>query len=219
MLLEQLRTEVIVYSNRMIAKGLTRGTGGNISCIDRTTGLVAITPSGVAYDKMKPEDVPLIDLNGKVRHGDLVPSSEFDMHLACYQARADVQAVVHTHSTYATVMACLRKPIEAIHYLVGFAGGPVSVTPYLVFGTKKLAQAAVETMGKRNAVLLGNHGLLAVGKDLGSAFNVAEEIEFVAELNYKTLCVGGGIHIEEALMKETMEKFDTYGQVKETSAV
>jgi L-fuculose-phosphate aldolase len=120
---------------------------------------------------------------------------------------------VHTHSTYATLMACLGKPVEPIHYLIGFAGGEVPVTPYIIFGTETLAQEAVRIMGaSRNAVLLGNHGLLAVGKNLPAAFNVAEETEFVAELNYKAMCVGGCKTISEELFRETMVKFETYGQ-------
>ena len=213
MLMETQRIEIIRYTKRMAASGLTRGTGGNISCIDRENGYVAITPSGVEYDTLEPEDISVVDLEYNLREGRFLPSSELNMHMACYGARADVAAVVHTHSTYATVMACLGRPIEPIHYLIGFAGGEVPVTAYIVFGTDTLAKEAVKTMGsRRNAVLLGNHGLLAVGKSLSAAFNVAEETEFVAELNYKALCVGGCDAISEELFRETVKKFDTYGQ-------
>ena len=213
MLMETERTEIIKYAKLMAARGLTRGTGGNISRIARESGYVAITPTGVEYDALEPEDIPVVDLRHNVVEGGLLPSSELNMHLACYEARPDVRAVVHTHSTYATLMACLGKPIEPIHYLIGFAGGEVAVTPYIIFGTETLAQEAVRIMGaSRNAVLLGNHGLLAVGKNLPAAFNVAEETEFVAELNYKAMCVGGCKTISEELFRETMVKFETYGQ-------
>lgn len=212
MLIEALRHLVVEHSRLLVSQSLTRGTGGNISAINEDRSLVAITPSGVPYSVMTASDVCVVDLDGKRIDGDLLPSSELDLHLECYRRRLDVGSVVHSHSTYATVMACLGLPLQPIHYLIGFAGEDVPVTPYEVFGTAELARLAVDVMGDRNAVLLGNHGLLAVGRDLPSAFNVAEEIEFVAEIYYKTLCVGGGKLIEDDLFKASIAKFASYGQ-------
>ncbi len=210
MLLEQERTQVVRYSRMLIERGLTRGTGGNISI--RLGELVAITPSGVEYMDMTAEDVVVTDLNGTIVEGALKPSSELGMHLASYRRRTEVKAVVHTHSTYAATLACMHRPLPPIHYLLGYAGGTVPCIPYYPFGSEALARAAAEGLDGRNAVLLGNHGLLAVGADIAYAFSVAEETEFVAELYYRTELLGGGQLLSEPQMQEALERFAVYGQ-------
>ena len=210
MLLEQERTQVVRYSRMLIERGLTRGTGGNISI--RSGELVAITPSGVEYMDMTAEDVVVTDLNGTIVEGALKPSSELGMHLASYRRRAEVEAVVHTHSTYAATLACMHRPLPPIHYLLGYAGGTVPCIPYYPFGSEALARAAAEGLDGRNAVLLGNHGLLAVGADIAYAFSVAEETEFVAELYYRTELLGGGQLLSEPQMQEALGRFAVYGQ-------
>ena len=210
MLLEQERTQVVRYSRMLIERGLTRGTGGNISI--RSGELVAITPSGVEYMDMTAEDVVVTDLNGTIVEGALKPSSELGMHLASYRRRAEVEAVVHTHSTYAATLACMHRPLPPIHYLLGYAGGTVPCIPYYPFGSEALARAAAEGLDGRNAVLLGNHGLLAVGADIAYAFSVAEETEFVAELYYRTELLGGGRTLTEPQMQEALGRFAVYGQ-------
>lgn len=211
-MLKQERILVVKYSKLLQERGLTKGTGGNISVIDRQRGLVAITPSAVEYDELVPQDVAVINLEGKVIEGNYEPSSEKDMHLECYKRREDIGAVVHTHSLYATILACLGQNIPPVHYLIGFAGGSVKCVPYKLFGTKELALAAVEGLGNNNAALLGNHGLLAVGPDLYYAFNVAEETEFVAEIYYKAKLFGDIRLLTEEDMKKVMEKFKSYGK-------
>lgn len=210
MLLEQERTQVVRYSRMLIERGLTRGTGGNISI--RSGELVAITPSGVEYMDMTAEDVVVTDLDGTIVEGALKPSSELGMHLASYRRRAEVEAVVHTHSTYAATLACMHRPLPPIHYLLGYAGGTVPCIPYYPFGSEALARAAAEGLDGRNAVLLGNHGLLAVGADIAYAFSVAEETEFVAELYYRTELLGGGQLLSEPQMQEALGRFAVYGQ-------
>jgi L-fuculose-phosphate aldolase len=149
---------------------------------------------------------------GEVVEGELKPSSELSFHLALYHARPEVNAVVHTHSVYATTMACLQWEIPAVHYLVGFAGNKVPLAPYATFGSTQLAHNVVRGMGDCNAVLLANHGLVAVGGDMSHAFNVAEEIELVARIYYQCCNVGTPVLVPDAEMETVLEKFKTYGQ-------
>lgn len=208
-MLEQ-REQVVRYARLLIERGLTRGTGGNISV--RQDELVAITPSGIAYESMTAEDIVVVDLAGRVVEGALRPSSECGMHLACYRTERAFGAVVHTHSAFATTLACMQRELPPIHYLIGYAGGTVPCIPYYPFGSDELAEAAAAGMAGRNAVLLGNHGLLAAGADLDYAFSVAEETEFVAELYYRTELLGGGRMLCDADMEEALRRFTVYGQ-------
>lgn len=212
MLLREEREKVVEYCRMLTTHNLTRGTGGNISACNREKGFMAISPSGMDYFKTEPEDVVVLDLEGRVVEGHRVPSSEADMHRLLYVDRSDVNAVVHTHSTYATTLACMRWNLPAVHYLVGFAGLDVRCTPYATFGTPELAQLAREGMKGRFAVLLGNHGLLAAGPNMHYAFNVAEEIEFVCELYWRSKAVGEPVLLDADDMKTVLEKFKTYGQ-------
>lgn len=213
-MLEQ-REQVVRYARLLIERGLTRGTGGNISV--RQDELVAITPSGVAYASMTAEDIVVVDLAGRVVEGTLRPSSECGMHLACYRTERAFGAVVHTHSPFATTLACMQRELPPIHYLIGYAGGTVPCIPYYPFGSDELAEAAAAGMAGRNAVLLGNHGLLTAGADLDYAFSVAEETEFVAELYYRTELLGGGRMLCDADMEEALRRFTVYGQKQRTA--
>lgn len=212
MLLREEREKVVEYCRMLTTHKLTKGTGGNISACDREKGLMAISPSGMDYFKTEPEDVVVLDLEGRVVEGRRIPSSEADMHRLLYIDRSDVNAVVHTHSTYATTLACMRWNLPAVHYLVGFAGLDVRCTPYATFGTPELARLAREGMKGRFAVLLGNHGLLAAGPNMHYAFNVAEEIEFVCELYWRSKAVGEPVLLDAGDMETVLEKFKTYGQ-------
>jgi L-fuculose-phosphate aldolase len=156
--------------------------------------------------------VVITDLDGQVLDGQYKPSSELGFHLALYRQRPDVNAVLHTHSVYATTMACLGWEIPAVHYLVGFSGHKVPLAPYATFGTPELARNVAAGIGDYNAVLLANHGLVAVGSDLGRAFNTAEEIELVARIYYQTKSVGNPVILPEEEMERVLEKFATYGQ-------
>ena len=140
MLLQEQRELVVEYGRRLVRSGLTVGTFGNLSVCDRERNLVAISPSGMDYFATAPEDVGVVDLRGEVVEGGRKPSSELDLHCLLYQSRPDVGAVVHTHSTYATVLACLRWPIDPIHYLVAYSGRDVPCIPYYPFGSLELAE-------------------------------------------------------------------------------
>jgi len=210
-MLKKEREQVVKYCRLMQSRGLTRGTGGNISI--RNGEYIAISPSGVEYQTMTAEDVPVVDMEGNVVYGTLVPSSEGGMHLACYKARADVFAVVHTHSTFAATIACMERPLPPIHYLIGYAGDHVPCIPYYPFGSTELAQAAAHAM-KQNALLLGHHGLICVGPNIERAFETAEETEFVAELYWRTESMGGAKPLTTEQMADVSKRFAHYGQGK-----
>lgn len=210
--LKQQREAIVKFGQKMIASQLTTGSGGNLSVFDRQQDLIAISPSGIEYCDMRPEDVVIVDLEGKVVEGNRKPSSELDFHLALYRHRSDVCAVVHTHSVYATTIACLGWEIPPVHYLIGFAGHKVPLAPYATFGTRQLADNLVSAIGDFNGVLLANHGLVAAGETLARAFAAAEEIELVARIYYQARSIGEPVLLDEQEMSRVIEKFKHYGQ-------
>lgn len=215
MLLADMREEIVLYGRRTADEGLTVGTGGNLSCCDRGCNLMAITPSGLRYDRLKPEDIVVADLeDGGIIDGQRIPSSEFSMHLRVYEARSDIGALIHTHSPYATAVSCLNIDLPAVHYLVAAAGGSrIPCAEYARYGTDELGRNAVESMGSGYlAVLLANHGLLAAGEDLSAAFGLAETIEFVAEIFCRARSMGEPVILSESRMEEVAEALSRYGQ-------
>ena len=212
MLLEEERKLIVTYGKKLITSGLTKGTGGNISIYHPEEKLMAISPSGLDYFETEPEDVVVLDLEGKVVDGTRKPSSELDMHSIFYKNREDINAIVHTHSPFATTIAALNWELPAVSYLVAYAGLNVRCAKYASFGTKELAENAFEAMRDRRAVLLANHGLLTGAKDLINAFNIAEEIEFSAEIYYRAKSIGEPVILPEKEMEFMLEKFKIYGQ-------
>lgn len=212
MLLLPERTAVVEYGRRLIQSHLTTGSGGNISIFNREQNLVAIKPSGVDYFLMKPEDVVVVTPNGEIVEGGLNPSSEIRMHLALLNHRADINAVVHTHQVYATTIACMNWELPAVHYLVGFSGNKVPLAKYATFGTQELADNIIAAIGNYNACLMANHGIITVGKDVESAFAVAEELELVSRIYYQAKCIGEPVILSDDEMKIIQERFKTYGQ-------
>lgn len=218
MLLYGERNEIVRFGRRMLAAGLTSGTGGNLSIVNRRDGLIAVSPSGIEYGEMEPGDVPVVDMVGTTVEASRKPSSELDFHCALYRRRPDIRAVVHTHSVYATTMACLNWEIPAVHYLVAFSGLKVPLAPYATFGTAELAANVADSIGDFNAVLLANHGLVTVGPNLATAFAVAEEIELVARIYYQAKCIGEPVILPDGEMSRVVEKFAGYGQKGERAA-
>lgn len=212
MLMTTARQALVHHGQQLLTSGLTTGTGGNLSLMDPRRAWVAITPSGIAYERMVPEDIVILDMAGEVVEGHRKPSSEAGLHIALYRKRTDVRAVVHTHSVYATTLACLHWEIPAVHYLVGFSGLKVPLAPYATFGSRELADNLAETIADFNAVLMANHGLVTVGDDLPQAFATAEEIEFVARLYYQARLAGAPKILPEDEMGRVLKKFETYGQ-------
>ena len=211
-LLQKERESIVKYGRKLVTANLTKGTGGNLSIFNREKQLMAISPSGIDYFKIKPENVVVLDMEGNQIDGDKLPSSEYEMHRIFYANRTDLDAIIHTHTIYATTIACLNWDLPPVHYMVALAGLNVRCAEYATYGTKKLAENAFKAMEDRNAVLLANHGLLAGAKDLANAFNITEEIEYCAELYYRSKSIGEPVILSEEEMKIMLEKFKTYGQ-------
>lgn len=197
-------------AGRLAALGLLTGTSGNVSARDPDTGAVWITGTGIPWAQVDARAVSVLDRDGGLVAGP-DPSSETPLHRAIYARRADVRAIVHTHSRFATVFSVLRRPIEAVHYLLAFAGDRVEVAEYACYGTDALADAAVTAMGAGRAVLLANHGLVAVGATLADAERVAVAVEEVAALQWHALAVGAPTVLSAAEMAEVSVRFATYG--------
>lgn len=214
MLMKKERELIVEYGKRLSTAGLTRGTGGNLSIYNREEKLIAISPSGIDYFKIKPEDVVILNIKGQQMDGDKTPSSEVEMHRIFYERRTDIDAIIHSHTIYATTLACLNWSLPPVHYMVALAGLDIRCAKYATYGTRELAENAFEAMKGRKAVLLANHGLLAGAKDLPNAFNITEEIEYCAELYYRTKCIGEPIILPEDEMILMIDKFKTYGQKK-----
>lgn len=214
MLMEKARLELVEYGKMLVKAGLTKGTGGNLSVFDREAGTVAITPSGMDFFEIKPEDIVIIDLDGKVIEGHRTPSSEWEMHLMPYRTRDDIDAVVHAHVMYTTILSCLHETLPATHYMIAVAGPDVRCAEYATFGTHELAVNACKAMEDRRAVILANHGVLAGAQDLKNAYNIVEEIEYCSEIYVKARSIGNPVILSDEEMTLMAEKFKTYGQRK-----
>lgn len=213
MLLQNEREDVVKYCRKMITAGLTKGTGGNISILNRELGLMAVSPSGIDYFETTAADVVVMDLAGNVVDGRRKPSSEYELHRIFYVRRQDINAVVHTHSVYATVLATLRQPLPAASYLVAYSGLDVRCAEYASFGTTELAERTFDAMNERFAVLMANHGLLTGSKDILNAFNIAEQIEYCAEVYVKARAIGDPVILDQKEMEKMIVKFSSsYGQ-------
>ena len=209
-MMEYEKEQVVRYGKKLIDRRLTTGSGGNISVYNREKNLVAISPSGLDYYETTPEDIVILDIDGNLVEGKHRPSSEAGMHLAFYKNRADVSGIVHTHSKFATAIACMGWELPAVHYLIGMAGHRVRCTGYATYGSDELAKKALETIGDSNAVLLANHGLIALGEDVDRAFSTAEHLEFVSEVYYLTKTLGTPNILSDENMDEVMKKFGTF---------
>ena len=226
MLMQEERELVVEYGRKMSTDRLSTGTSGNISVCNAEKGLMAISPSGMDYFSTTPEDVVITDLEANIVDGVRKPSSEWALHTAFYRHKPHARAVVHTHSMYCTTFAVLGQPLRAVHYAIGdtgaatvpcapyrlFGAAEVPCAPYQLFGTEALAEAAMEVCGKSDGVLLGNHGLVACGRDLKSAYGLACNLEYVAELQYRTMCIGTPNILTDEQMAGGMERFRSYGQ-------
>lgn len=211
---EPLRERVIATALGMNAAGINRARAGNVSARWRAGGFdgFLITPTGVAYDRLSPDDVVAVARDGEVR-GRLAPSSEWRFHRDIYAARPDAHAIVHTHAPFCTTLACLGRGIPAFHYMVAVAGGrDIRCAPYATFGSQELADAAVAALAGRRACLLANHGMIAIGADLDRALGLAIEVESLAETYWRTMQVGEPVLLDDDEMDRVLAKFATYGQ-------
>ena len=208
----ELRTAIIAACKHMNAIGLNQGTSGNISVRFRDRMLV--TPSGVPYGDMAPEDIAAMPVEGEYGSwdGPLAPSSEWRFHLDITRARPEVGAIVHAHSTFATALAIARKDIPACHYMIAAAGGPtIRCGAYATYGTKELSDAALKALEGRSACLLANHGMIATGPDLDKAMWLAVELETIARQYVVSLSIGGPVLLSDAEIAKVKESFKSYG--------
>jgi L-fuculose-phosphate aldolase len=185
-----LAIDVIATAQAMNAKGINQGTAGNVSA--RTTTGMLITPSGVDYNRLTPDDIVAMDFDTSwFATSDLRPSSEWRFHLDILRQRRDINAVVHTHSTYATALAMHGRGLDAHHYMVGVAGGhDIRCASYATFGSQELSDHALDALEGRYACLLANHGVIAVGHDLPAALQMAVEVEELARQYLISLALG-----------------------------
>lgn len=205
---EGLRLQLLDISRRLLDLGLNRGTSGNAAVRDGDD--ILITPSAMAVANMTPADMVCMDLSGNVLC-DGKPTSEWRFHRDILANRPDVNAVIHTHSAFATTLACLRKDVPAVHYMIAAAGGNViRCAPYALFGEQTLSDNALFALEGRKACLLANHGMIALGSDLEDALAVAVEVEFLCELYWRALQAGEPYILTPRQMHEVQEKFADY---------
>lgn len=213
MLMEDERYKLVKYGVMMNAAGLTKGTSGNLSIYDADKKMMAITPSGISYLETTIEDIVIMDLDGNVIEGTRKPSSEHSLHATIYKLVPTATSVVHAHSTYCSTLACMRVPIEATHYLLACAQTTtIPCAKYATFGTPELANTVKEAMNGGLALLLANHGMVAWGDSIESAFNVATNVEWVAEIQWRCMCAGNYSVLTENQIGEVIDSFKTYGQ-------
>ncbi|MCB9930087.1 MAG: class II aldolase/adducin family protein [Alphaproteobacteria bacterium] len=208
-----LRRQVVDTVRRMNGLGINQGTSGNASV--RWGEGMLITPSGLPYEAMEPEDVVavrLADGDCTARNG-LKPSSEWRFHRDILAARPDLNALVHTHGRAVTTLACLHQDIPAFHYMVAVAGGDtIRCAPYALFGTQALSDHALKALDGRKACLLANHGMIACDASLDKALALAVEVETLADTYWRCLQVTRPAILNSGQMAEVLEKFKTYGR-------
>jgi L-fuculose-phosphate aldolase len=210
----ELRRSIIEACLWMNSSGLNQGTSGNISVRHGDTML--ISPSGVPYEQLEPEDIVAMPLEGEYgsykARGANIPSSEWRFHLDIMRARPEVGAIVHTHSTYATVLAIARKEIPACHYMIAASGGSnIRCADYATYGTAELSEAALKALEGRTCCILANHGMIATGPNLAKAKWLAVELETIAKQYYLSLSIGGPVLLPEAEIENVKERFKSYG--------
>lgn len=193
-----MKREVLAMAKKAYAEKLMAGTSGNMSAFCRERGIMAITPSSYDYSIMEEKDIVLIDLDGNVVEGHLKPSSEWRMHAEIYRNVDRVQAVVHTHSPYATSFAVLQKeiPVVLIEMPI-FLNGSIEVSPYAAQGSARVGLNAVPILKTKNACLMANHGVVAVGENLEKAYLASVYAEDTAKIYHMALSVGKPIEIKE----------------------
>lgn len=204
-------TDVVAAARRTTADGLVVGTSGNVSA--RVGDTVLVTPSGVPYDRLGPEDLVGVDLDGRQTFGDLAPTSELPMHLAIYR-HTDATAVVHTHAVHATAVSLLVDELPAVHYMVGALGGQVRVAEYALYGTEELAERILHALRDRSGCLLRNHGTITYGRTLDQAYDRTAQLEWMCQVWLTAASVPG--HTPALLapdeLRRAADKLSGYGQ-------
>ena len=208
--MSDLREQLIATARAMQPAGLNKGTSGNVSV--RCGNGFYITPTGLPYESLTADDIPLMALDGS-HAGRCKPSSEWRFHRDLYATRPEVGAVLHAHSPFAVSLACLRREIPPFHYMIArFGGDTIRCADYAIFGSHELSTAAMQAMRERKGCLLANHGLLVAGRDLAEAFALAVELEELCEQYWRACQLGDPVLLSAAEMAAVLEKFQSYGQ-------
>ena len=206
----QLKTKVLETAQAMNASGINRGSSGNVSA--RGGEGFIITPTGMPYERCTPDDMVHVDFDG-TPHGDRKPSSEWRFHRDIYQAYPKAGAVVHTHASFATSLACMDVEIPPFHYMIArFGGDTVRCASYALFGTQELSDAMIVALRDRRACLMAHHGMVVFGRNLEHALALAVELETLCEQYWRTLQMGQPKLIPDDEMVRVLEKFSSYGQ-------
>ncbi|MCD2196290.1 class II aldolase/adducin family protein [Actinomycetospora endophytica] len=207
--LDEARQTVAEHSRRLVADRLVAGTAGNLSV--RVGDLLAVTPSGVAYDTLTGDDVCVVDLDGSVVDGTLKPTSELPLHLLCY-ARHDAGAVVHTHSGAAVALSLLRDDVPLVHYQTAIFGGTVAVAEYAPFGTDELAANVSAALAGRTAAVMRHHGTVVLAGSLRAAYDGAAHLEWLCEVWLRAAAVGSPRLLSTEQVDDVAERLRDYGQ-------
>ena len=207
MKLQAERQQVADNARRLLDTGLVVNTSGNISA--RIDDLIVITPSGCAYETLQAGDVVVIDTQGEIVEGDLLPSSETPLHLSLYASNSDIGAIVHTHSVYATAVSTLVKELPAIHYQIITLGGAVPVAPYRTFGSPELAEVVTEAMQGRSAALMQNHGSTTVGKTVDEAMSRAITLEWLARVYLEASRSGSPSLVDDDELERVLDRMNS----------
>ena len=211
-----LAQQVIDTCLAMNTHGINQGSAGNVSLRCRDGFL--ITPSGMPYDRLTPDDIVFVDLDGKPS-GALRPSSEWRMHRDIYAQRPEAGAVLHAHSTFATALSCLRIDIPAFHYMIAVAGGAdIRCADYALFGTQQLSDNMLVALEGRRACLLGTHGMICFHDDIERALWLGIEVETLARQYWHARQAGDPVILNDAQMQEVIASFADYGKQPEREA-
>lgn len=202
---------LVSISQKLVAMRLNKGTAGNVSV--RCEDGFLITPSGVAPENLTAQSIVKMQFDGS-HEPDKKPSSEWRFHCDILQSRPDINAIIHTHSMFATTVACLHKDIPPFHYMIAMAGGDtIRCAPYALFGSQTLSDNALTALKERKACLLANHGMIAMGSDLDEALAVAEEVENLCEQYWRLLQITPTPPLlTEAEMRDVFQQFKGYGR-------
>lgn len=207
----EVRQSIIDACREMSAAGINQGTSGNISV--RTQDGMLLTPSGLPYDRMTPDNIVAMKWDGSwTASAGCVPSTEWRFHLDILKSKPEVNAVVHAHPIFCTVMAIMHRPIPAIHYMIAVAGGnDIPFAPYAQYGTKELSDVAVEALRHRRACLLAHHGLIAIGPNLRKALWLAVEVEVLAKQYHGCLQLGTPPLLPDEEIDSILKRWGQYG--------
>ena len=207
------RENLLNITNKLLTAGLNHGATGNCSC--RDSGGFLITPTGVDSSKLTTDMMVRMNLSDNLSQPEskYQPSSEWQFHQAILEKYPEINAVVHTHSVFASSLSVLGQEIPPFHYMIAVAGGnSVRCAPYAMFGTKELSDNILEAIKDRKACLLSNHGLVAIGKDLNEAFNIAEEVEHLCRLFIEAKKIGDPLLLSDKQMTEVLNRFNSYSR-------